>query len=425
VNVECFVEQGDTYNECISRISAKYGGRFIELSRKKVRLKGGFLGLFPHEGMEVTFYIPSYFNKSNTTGPVPVYNEGDPHYGSAVRKPQVHDTIDFEEQKRRVISAAGKDPDLSKLISEVRNLSEKFDANTAEKRVEEHPSINRIGELLKENDFSQTYIEKMKDRIRRELPLETLEDSEKLEETIVEWIGETIQISGEPRVISKPRIMVLVGPTGVGKTTTIAKLAAIFGLGANTDKPPQEVRMITIDAFRIGARAQIEAYGKIMGFPVSYVDNHADLKKAIALYSEDVDLILVDTIGKSPKDAAKLGEMKELLAACGSRAEIHLAVSATTKTSDIEEMLAQFEPFNYRSVIVTKLDETSHVGNIISALWERGKSFSYITNGQKVPNDIEKANVVRLLINLDGFEVKRDKIEERFPVETSEIIQWR
>jgi len=105
------------------------------------------------------------------------------------------------------------------------------------------------------------------------------------------------------------------------------------------------------------------------------VETFEDLRKTIALYSQDVDLILVDTIGKSPRDNVKLAEMKQLLAACGSNAEVHLALAATTKSSDIREILQQFEPFNYRSVIVTKLDETIRIGNVVSALTERGKAY--------------------------------------------------
>jgi flagellar biosynthesis protein FlhF len=210
----------------------------------------------------------------------------------------------------------------------------------------------------------------------------------------------------------------------VGKTTTIAKLAAIYGLG-NSGRRPISVRMITIDAFRIGARDQIEAYGNIMALPVSYVEDYDDLKKTIAQYSEGTDLFLIDTIGKSPRDSRDLGEMKQLLDACGSQAELYLAVAATTKSIDLKEIIRQFEPFNYRSVIVTKLDETIRVGNVISALSDLGKSVSYITYGQKVPSNIQKATIVRFLINLEGFQVNRAKIETRFPTDEAEQIQWR
>jgi flagellar biosynthesis protein FlhF len=96
---------------------------------------------------------------------------------------------------------------------------------------------------------------------------------------------------------------------------------------------------------------------------------------------------------------------------------------AATKTSDLQDILRQFEPFNYQSVIITKIDETIRMGNIISVLAEKGKSVSYITNGQTVPTDIKRAEVAYFLRSLDGFQVNRQKIEERFPVEHKEI-QW-
>jgi flagellar biosynthesis protein FlhF len=172
--------------------------------------------------------------------------------------------------------------------------------------------------------------------------------------------------------------------------------------------------MITIDNYRIGAKLQVETYGDIMNIPVSCVDNYGDLKKTIALYSEDVDLILVDTIGKNPRDSVEIAEMKRLLSGCGSTAEVHLAVAASTKYSDMREIFQQFEPFNYRSVIITKLDETIRVGNVISALADKGKSISYITDGQHVPDDMHKAGVIPFLINLEDLKINRDRIEKRF-----------
>jgi flagellar biosynthesis protein FlhF len=390
---------------------------------------GGFLGFFARDGVEMTGFIPNTYGKNFSGLQGQVYG-GPPNIGipgsqtgtgipaSPPAKAPV--ALNFEEEKKKILAAAGKDPTLQLVLSEVRNLNEKMDA--ASTQTEEHPSLKKLAELLRINDFTPSYSSKLLDRARKECSLETLDDFDALQDLALRWIGEGILIfnEGPPQ---KPRVFVLIGPTGVGKTTTIAKLAAIFGIG-NQAENRLEVRMITIDAFRIGARAQIEAYGEIMGFPVSYVDNQADLKKTIALYS-DADLVLVDTIGKSPRDSAKLGEMKELLDACGRRAEVHLAITATTKSSDLEEILRQFEPFNYQSVIITKLDETIRMGNVISALSEKGKAVSYITDGQKVPNDIQKADTIRFLINLEGFRIDREKIEEWFPVDEAEHIQWR
>jgi len=115
--------------------------------------------------------------------------------------------------------------------------------------------------------------------------------------------------------------------------------------------------------------------------------------------------------------------MKQLLDACGTLAELYLVIAATTKSSDISEILKAFEPFDYKSVIVTKMDETIRTGNIIGSLSEKSKSISYITNGQRVPGYIQKASVVQFLINLEGFRVNRIKLEEKFPVNGQEQMQ--
>ncbi len=417
--METFIEQAESRRKCLSKIVAKYGERVVLLRERKVRL-GGFMGLFTREGFELEFYIPPVVGKTVD------WPQGGSSYSQGATVPS---PLEFEEEKKKLLAMTGKDPQQTaaardasqqKILDELREIKDKIDSAGGKK--EDHPSLVRAAELLRANDFSEAYINAMLEKARSELSLEILDDFDEVQNRLLEWIGETIAIYTGAEITPRnsfrrdARIVVLIGPTGVGKTTTIAKLAAIYGIGIdNPGKPPLSVRMITIDAFRIGARAQIENYGNIMGIPVSYIDDKRSLKKEIALYQGETDLILIDTIGKSPRDSAKLGEMKEFLDACGSRAEVHLVLSASTKTSDITEILRQFEPFNYRSVVLSKLDETKHSGNIISALAERKKPVSYITDGQKVPNDIRKASVVRFLINLDNFKVDRERIEKRFP----------
>jgi flagellar biosynthesis protein FlhF len=332
-------------------------------------------------------------------------------------------TLDFEEEKRKILAAApvqAKQPDpvLQQLLSEVKTLTEKFDA-TARPQGEDHPALDRLEELFFQNDFSPAYTKLMLDRARKEFSLDDLEDFDAVQRRVVEWIGETIRIypgrqdarRNAPR--RGARILILVGPTGVGKTTTIAKLAAAYGV-RDWGKTPFRVAMITIDGYRIAAMEQLEKYGDIMQIPVAFAHNDQELRKTIAFYRDDVDLILVDTIGKSPRDATELGRMKQLLDACSSSAETHLAISAAVKFSDIREILRQFAPFNYEAVVITKLDETMRVGNVISALFADGKPVSYITDGQGVEKNIHRAGVVRLLLNLEGFLINREAIEERF-----------
>jgi len=409
--MEMYFEQGSSRKDCELNILKKYSRPFHILSEREIRL-GGFLGFFTKPGVEVGFYFSPVVTSLK---------------------------MDLEEEKKKVIAAAKRNQEqtsasstgalnaeASKAILESLNeIKQKIDSGVkaSRKTAEEHPAFLQTAQLLKQNDFSEKYIGSIIERLRKEIPLETLENPEMLKDHILEWIGESIEIYSDEANPRKPRIMVLVGPTGVGKTTTIAKLAAIFGLGTS-EKPAVAVRMITIDTFRIGAKAQLESYGDIMQIPVSSVDNKLDLRKEIALYSDETDMFLVDTIGKSPKDLGKLGEVKDILEGCGKTAVTHLVISASTKDSDIEDILRQFEPFNYRSVLLTKMDETDHVGNVISALYEKKKPVSYLTDGQKVPNDIKKASVVRLLMNMDGFNINRDKIEERFPSGEADQFKW-
>ena len=267
--------------------------------------------------------------------------------------------------------------------------------------------------------------------MKKEFSLESLDEWPSDARAVLEWTSDSIEVVSEHRPGREgslpypsqysgaasasargPRVLALVGPTGVGKTTTIAKLAAIYTVGIGGEKP-RSVRMITIDNYRIGARQQIETYGNIMGVPVSCVETAEDLKKTIAFHA-DADLILVDTIGKSPRDSVRLAEMQRIISACGPKAEVHLALAATTKTSDMTETLRQFEPFGYGAVVLTKLDETIRLGNAISVLAEKRKALSYLTTGQRVPQDIERASVPRLLTYLEGFRVDRESLEERY-----------
>jgi flagellar biosynthesis protein FlhF len=464
--MQVYVERGVSKGDCLQKIVNKYGVRFTVLREKTYR-PSGIKGLFSPEGVELEFCLSPLRGLALPGSPLqgaplqgvelPLsgeqslspYNSGRYSTTSSAAMPAAlpaawprdDSTVDFVEAKKRVLAAAGKNPD--QVFQQIREQEESAEAahqqqildrlkeiqetiSSKETVKTEHPNLIRISQMLKTNDFSERYIARILEKARKELPLDILEDFNAVQDRVLCWIGESINIY---QAMEKPeRIIVLIGPTGVGKTTTIAKLAAVYGIyGIETsgaERRALSVRIITVDAYRIGAKDQIKVYGDIMEIPVSYIDNRRDLRREIDLYREETDLILVDTIGRSPRDSAKLGEMQELLDACGSKAEIHLAMSASTKTSDMEHILQQFEPFNYQAVMLTKLDETRHIGNVISALAERGKPVSYITDGQDVSKDIKKASVVRFLINLDEFRVDREEFEKRFPAVEADQMQW-
>jgi flagellar biosynthesis protein FlhF len=352
------------------------------------------------------------------------YNPTPPGFGTLAVEERPRQNFNLEEEKRKILAAAGKnDPTLLTILKEVRALNEKVETKLESRPFPENqdnPVLGKLEEDLALNDFSPAYIRMTIERVRREFALEDLDDYDAVQRTVAVWIGESISIyrekpdAGKSPGRKKPRIIVLVGATGVGKTTTIAKLAALYG--ERLDGIWQnEVRLVTLDNYRIGGKQQIEKYGEIMELPVMSVENYEGLRAAIALYRQDVDYILVDTIGKSPRNYGELGEMRAILDACGPRMEEYLCIAASTKSSDIKETLKQFAPFKYRSVILTKLDETNRIGNVVSALWEEGKSVSFITTGQIVPPDIERASVMRFLLNLEGFAIDREGLSKRFP----------
>ena len=393
--MQYFTIQARSNREAIQKMKLTYGDDARILTHRSIRM-GGFLGMFAREGVEVTGYLSDD--------------------GTRKRKAEV------EEEKKRILESVKRDQkeqSLQVLLKEIQGLRESLDAHAMASAAAEppkadlHPSLARIEDLLGANDFSEEFILGIRERARREFSLDALENYPLLMASVVGWIGERIEIDQPLGVPQKgTRILIIVGPTGVGKTTTIAKLAAIHGIGDGRE-PPRRVRIITIDNYRIAAKQQIETYAEIMRIPVSLVESAADLQKCLAM-NQDAELILVDTIGRSPRDLAKLAEMKEILAACGNQASVYLALAATTKASDTEEILRQFEPFGYRAVILTKLDETMRIGNIISCLSRGRKSVAYLCDGQGVPQDIEEASVVRLLMNMEGFRVDREAMEKKF-----------
>ncbi len=387
--MQYLVEQASTHREALERIRARYGDAAQVLAQRTVR-SGGFMGLFARDAVEITYIVR---------------DDG--------LKESEKKRIDVEEDKRRLMERISQERALQEVLHEVRELKEIVSETGGRpgQAEQDHPSLAELAELLERNEFSPAYRERILARARAEFSLGELDDFDAVQDRVLEWIGDGVKLADEPGR-GRPRVVVLVGPTGVGKTTTIAKLAAIHKLGL-AGLQPQDVRMITIDTFRIGAQQQIEKYAEIMRLPVSAVETAEDLRATIAMH-RDTDLILVDTIGKSPRDAVRLAEMQQILEACGPSAEVYLAVSATTKTQDMADVFRQFEPFRYRAVVITKIDETGRLGNVLSALADKDKPAAWMTDGQRVPMDIERAHPLRFLINLEGFRPNRPKLEERY-----------
>lgn len=186
------------------------------------------------------------------------------------------------------------------------------------------------------------------------------------------------------------RVVVFVGPTGVGKTTSIAKLGARLAL-----QKRKKVVFMTLDGYRIGAVEQLRTYAGLMGVPFRFVGNVADLPKAIKEHSQR-DFILIDTAGRSQRDLEPMGELAAFLKG-STQVERHLVLSATTKASDLQEIVERFEICKPDHLLFTKLDETSSLGPILNELVRSRKALSYYSDGQKVPEDLHSAPKEQIL----------------------------
>ena len=188
---------------------------------------------------------------------------------------------------------------------------------------------------------------------------------------------------------SGPHVVALIGPTGVGKTTTLAKLAANLKL-----REKHRVGLITLDTFRIAAVDQLKRYADIIGSPLRVVNSGEELREAVKAMS-DCDFLLIDTAGRSPKDTMKLNELRGLLAAVEPD-EVHLVLSSTASEDAIDLAVSRFSDVRVDKIIFTKIDEAAHVGVVLNVVRKVNKSLSYITTGQDVPDDIEVGRGRRL-----------------------------
>ena len=222
---------------------------------------------------------------------------------------------------------------------------------------------------------------------------ETTDDQKELRLSLIDAFSSVIKTAGPLRMKKNgPRIIALVGPTGVGKTTTTAKLAAMYAMHKGA-----KVALVTTDNFRVGAFEQLKTYSKIMGVPLEIAVTSQELAKATETHA-DKDLIIIDTAGRSPKDHGRLDELKALLDS-GLDIEMHLCLSATTRDKELTDAITNFSVLPISSLLFTKLDEAENLGSIVNTHHRSKLPLSYFTNGQMVPEDIVVATP-RKLANL-------------------------
>lgn len=307
---------------------------------------------------------------------------------------------------------------VANLSKQMEKLIEKMDKiERAANGKSEHQNIIKVDEALEANDFTKSYIEKINSHIKSVLTYEQLDDYDLVQNTVIDYVADSIKIA--PKFSSKGKknahVIIVVGPTGVGKTTTVAKMAAKLKVAAKDQKvDPPEILMVTVDKMRVGAVEQLEHWGELMKIDVRKGDSQEDLKEIYNAYKGSRDFIFVDTSGYSPRDLENIARMHSLLDVEGMKADVYLAITADCKASDLENIIRNYESFDFRSVIITKCDQTYSFGNVISVLAEKNKAISMIADGQQVLHTLQRAHPLYFLKYMKGFNVDREHILEKY-----------
>ncbi len=338
---------GETIQDTIFMVKAELGSDAIILNTKKIK-EGGFFGFFTKHKVQVLAAL--------------------------------------EEKKDQ--SALTEINNLKNMVAEMQQNMNRSENNS-----------RQIPDYLKpfyQNFIKQGIRRKNVDLLFSEIEGDNLTDQKQLKECLElkleEILGECLPV----KLDNKQKVVLFTGPTGVGKTTTIAKLAANFSL--NKDK---KVGLLTADTYRIAAIQQLQTYSDIVNIPMEILYDTAKLQEKIKNVFAGYDLVLIDTAGSSWNDKIQLGRLKEI---CKNSLidEIHLLLGLNTKSEDIRAIIDNFSILEPDKFLFTKIDETSTYGEIINLRMEYDLPFSYITNGQDVPDDIEKAKPAFIINHIMG-----------------------
>lgn len=346
----------DTMNEALSMIKMELGSEAIIVSKRSIKQRG-FLGRFLPKRLEVTAAIDDGPKKE----PVLLQKS----YAS------------LETNNSKAMESE---------LNEVKEMLQKLIEDKDKGKDKEIKKDKRIGikKLLIERDVSEEVIESLAKDARKK---EKYKDMPRLTDSVIlEEIGDILNVD----CTREGRVHAFIGPTGVGKTTTIAKIAALEAL--NTKK---KVGLITVDTYRIGAVEQLKIYADILGLPFEVINSTDDIDRAFD-HLKDCDSIFLDTTGRSIKNIMQLSELKLYLDRIKPDT-IYLVVSMTTKYHDLMQILDGFETMDYSRIILTKFDETTTYGSALNAAYCSKAPISYITTGQNVPDDIREASKDTLL----------------------------
>ncbi|MCL2065039.1 MAG: flagellar biosynthesis protein FlhF [Candidatus Cloacimonetes bacterium] len=305
------------------------------------------------------------------------------HFQSLIEKPAIQPTTSN-------IPTTVIQTQLNSMSKDIEYLRDRIEFLINHIKYEHLPHIPKnlqdILKILNKNGVNLTLANNMIEEIFTSLSGEELMDEEMIMKKLNNKIKHFLNITGPIKFNqNQTTVVLLMGPTGSGKTTTIAKLAALYKYTYS-----RKVALVSADSFRIAAMEQLKAFAEIAKIPFVAVYNNNDLTEKINSLRK-YELILIDTTGLNAKNMKQMISLKETIRIAKAD-EIHLTLSMTTKYSDLSDNIKNFNMIPYDGIILTKMDETEGMGDIVNIAADFEKPYSYITFGQDIPDDISLAN---------------------------------
>lgn len=354
--------------EAMKKIRAELGEQAVILQSKTV-YTGGFLGLFKKKKMEVVAAVD----------PNPAQESVRPQEAVPVkRKPEL--PLKTEKSSEEI---------LKRELNELKEIIKQF-SKADQLSLEAYPEELKLPLIkLKKQEVEDGLIQELKQLLLEKWKEEKGQVTEKTaDEWSRQWLVEKVTPLQKEHAALPKKFISIVGPTGVGKTTTLAKMAAESVL-----EKKLKTAFITTDTYRIAAIEQLRTYGDLLKVPVEVVYKPADMKPAIEKFKA-YDAVYIDTAGRNYLEEQFVRELKATIPF--EKMKNYLVLSLTAKEQDIHSVIDRFSTVPIEQFIFTKMDETTSCGAIINVMCRYGKGVTYLTNGQNVPDDLVRPNPEKL-----------------------------
>ncbi len=393
--------QAETENEAMILVKEDLGKEAIVMNIKSIKPKGVFR-MFRKPFVEITAaYEENGGLKNASQTPPPIKEAGfNKDYEQALLRGDILANVpEVKDSKNQDSSAIEVKLDNLQTMLEKQIVLESVKNSEEEKgnvSIFDNACVKLIVDMLIDNDVSTENAEGIIKEVENRITKDTTIDN------ILSHVYQKIVLKlGQPKTISLnhegTKFIYFIGPTGVGKTTTIAKIVSSITL-----KNKIKVALVTLDTYRIAAVEQLRTYANILNIPLRVVYSNNELKEVQEEF-KDFDLVLVDTAGRSHKNEEQVAEIKEMIETTPEELrEIYLVLSITTKYKDLVQITDSYRMITDYNLIFTKLDETSSVGNILNLRLLTEAPLSYTTWGQNVPDDIGKVNAQKIAKQLLG-----------------------